>query len=625
MITATDDAGEAAQQAAVSSPQEQTRVYAAAGLLFLCTIAVYGRAMFNGFVNYDDNHYVTENTHVLKGLALANLRWAFFTTSNFNWHPLTWLAHMADVSVFGVNPAGHHLTSVFFHAANAALLLLLLYAATQRLGRSVLVAALFAVHPLNVESVAWVSELKTVLSTFLFFLAVAVYALYVRRKSGSLYLLLVALFVLALMAKPMVITLPALLLILDYWPLQRIPVPSSEVSTRDSLLALRTCIIEKLPLLLFSAACAGVTLVAQRQAGSVLTLNYLPLSYRLQNAVYSCWAYIFKAFWPAKLAAFYPHPLGTLTRLLVTLSVIGFLAVTALAWRFRSTRYLLAGWLWYLVSLSPVIGILQVGKQAMADRYAYTSLLGIFVIVVWVIADAAQRLALPRRYLVFVSAGVLLIFVSVTQLQIAYWHSSITLFRHALDVTQANSVAEINLGQALLVAGRPDLADPLYTDAVRRNPEYPNAHFNLALIRESQQRYDEAAAEYQQSIATCIEPGDIIRARDALASLYLQRGQVTEALAQFDLMIAAAPNDPRGYMGRGVALFRKQDFAGALASFEKAAALSYSPDSLYWIGQCHEARNETTLAIQSYEQALQRDPQLTEARDHIAHLKPSSK
>ncbi len=605
-----------------SFAQEKKRVYAAAGLVFLVSVLVYARAMFNGFVNYDDNHYVTSNAHVLQGLTLANLRWAFFTTSNFNWHPLAWLAHMADVSLFGVSPAGHHFTSVFFHAANSSLLFLLLYAATRRIGRSLLVAALFAVHPLNVESVAWVSELKTVLSTFLSFLAIGVYAMYVRRKSISLYLAVILLFVLALMAKPMVITLPVLLLILDYWPLQRIPVPSAGVSFREFLVALRNCAVEKLPLLLFSIACARVTLIAQRQAGSVLTLAYMPLRYRLQNAAYSCWAYIFKALWPAKLAVFYPHPLGTLPPILVALSAIGLLAMFVLAWRFRSARYLLAGWLWYLVSLSPVIGVLQVGKQAMADRYAYTSLLGIFVIVVWGIADAAQHFALPRRYLILASAGVLLIFASVTQLQIAYWHSSITLFRHALEVTHDNSIAEINLGQALLEMGRPDLADPLYTDAVRRSPEFPNAHYNLALIRESQQRYDEAAAEYLQAVATSVEPGDIVMARNNLASLYLQRNQLPEAVAQYQFMVAAAPGDPRGYIGRGMVLFRQQFYAAALNSFQQAESLQSSPQSLYWIGQCHEARNENAQALQTYEQALLLDPQSTEIRDRITHLKP---
>ncbi|HKM66570.1 MAG TPA: tetratricopeptide repeat protein [Candidatus Acidoferrum sp.] len=608
-----------------SSAQEKKRVYIAAGLLFLFTVLVYTRAMFNGFVNFDDNHYVTSNARVLQGLTLANLRWAFFTTSNFNWHPLAWLAHMADVSLFGVSPAGHHFTSVFFHAANASLLFLLLFAATRRLGRSLMVAALFAVHPLNVESVAWVSELKTVLSTFLFFLAIAVYALYVRRKSISLYLLLILLFALALMAKPMVITLPALLLILDYWPLRRIPVPSARGSSGEFWVALRDCTVEKLPLLLFSVASAGVTLIAQRKAGSVLTLASMPLRYRLQNAVYSCWAYIFKGLWPVKLAVFYPHPLGTLPPVLVALSAIGLLAMFLLAWRFRSTRYILAGWLWYLVSLSPVIGVLQVGKQAMADRYAYTSLLGIFVIAVWGIADAAQHFDLPRRYLVLASAGVLLVFASVTQLQIAYWHSSITLFRHALEVTRNNSIAEINLGQALLEMGRPDLADSLYTDAVRRNPEFPNAHYNLALIRESQQRYDEAAAEYLQAVATSVEPGDVVMARNNLASLYLQRNLLAESLAQYQLMVSAAPDDPRGYIGRGLVLFRQQFYAAALSSFQQAETLHSSPQSLYWIGQCHEARNENAQALQAYEQALRLDPQSTEIRDRITHLKQTPK
>jgi tetratricopeptide (TPR) repeat protein len=532
---------------------------------------------------------------------------------------------MTDVTLFGVNPKAHHLVNVFFHAVNCVLLFLLLQAATLRVGRSAMVAALFAVHPLNVETVAWISERKSLLCTFFFFLALGAYSLYVRQKSVLRYLLLMLLFLFALMAKPMVITFPALLLIIDYWPLLRIPTPLDTTSTRDFFGAFGRCIFEKLPLLLLSAASIAITFVAQRSGGAVLTLSSLPLRFRLQNAVYSCAAYLFKAVWPVNLAVFYPHPQGTLPPILIALSFLGLLLITGLAWRYRAVCYLPAGWLWYLVSLSPVIGILQVGKQAMADRYAYTSMLGIFVIVVWGIADAAERIALPKRSLYLLSGGVLVILASVTQLQISYWHSSITLFRHALDVTQNNSIAEINLGQAYLEQGRIDLAEPLLRSGVRRSPEYNNAHYNLALIFESEQRYDEAIGEYKEAIAHSTTPSDLAIARDALASLYLSRNQLPEALAQYELVTSVAPNDPRGYFGRGLVFFQQANYESALNNFLKADSITSSPQALYWIGRCHEARNENAEAIQAYERVLRIAPQLSEASDRIAHLKQATK
>jgi protein O-mannosyl-transferase len=309
--------------------------------------------------------------------------WAFTSTAEANWHPLTWLSHMLDVQLFGLRPAGHHAQGVLWHAVNVVLLFLLLAKATGFMGRSAVVAGLFAVHPLNVESVAWVSERKTVLCTFFLLLALAAYGWYVKRPRASRYLLVALLFALGLMAKPMVITLPFLLLLVDFWPLQRFPqTPISRL------------VLEKIPLLALSAASAVITLYAQRTGGAVGSTQLLPLSMRVKNAIYSYFIYADKALWPSQLAVFYPHPEGSLALWKVLGAAAVLITITAVFWHFRERRYLLAGWLWFLITLAPVIGIVQVGRQAWADRYAYFPLWGLFVIGVWLLSEAATRIKL---------------------------------------------------------------------------------------------------------------------------------------------------------------------------------------------------------------------------------------
>src|SRR5208282_5243669 len=327
-------------------PKRRTVVPLVGLLLFFGTLALYYPALQNGFVNYDDPAYVTSNWHVQQGLTSRSLAWAFTSTSEANWHPLTWISHMLDVQLFGLGPAGHHAQSVLWHAVNVALLFLLLAKATGFVGRSAVVSALFAVHPLNVESVAWVAERKTVLCTFLFLLALGAYGWYVKRPRTSRYLLVALLFALALMAKPMVITLPFALLLLDFWPLQRFPeTPPAKL------------FLEKIPLLALSAASAAMTLYAQRAGGAVGSAELLPLTMRVKNAIYSYLIYMEKAVWPSRLAVFYSHPEGSLAlwKLLTAAAVLA--AITAASWHFRERRYLLVGWLWFLGTLAPMIGI----------------------------------------------------------------------------------------------------------------------------------------------------------------------------------------------------------------------------------------------------------------------------
>ncbi len=347
-------------------PRHRTTVAAVALLLFLGTVALYYPALQNGFVNYDDPAYVTSNFHVQQGLTAHNLAWAFTSTAEANWHPLTWISHMLDVRLFALRPVGHHAQSVLWHAFNVVLLFLLLQKATGFVGRSAFVAGLFAVHPLNVESVAWVAERKTLLCTFFLLLTLGAYGWYVKKPRASRYLLVVLPFVLGLMAKPMVITLPFLLLLLDFWPLQRFPqTPISKL------------VFEKIPLLMLSAASAAITIYAQRAGGAVGSTELLPVAMRIKNAIYSYLIYMEKTVWPSRLAVFYPHPEASLALWKVLLAAAVLIIVTALCWHFRERRYLPVGWVWFLGSLAPVIGIVQVGRQAWAGPVRLFSTLGI--------------------------------------------------------------------------------------------------------------------------------------------------------------------------------------------------------------------------------------------------------
>jgi tetratricopeptide (TPR) repeat protein len=438
-------------------------------LLGMLTIALYSPASGHAFLAFDDEDYVTGNAHIREGLSWNTVRWAFTSTSAANWHPLTWLSHALDYQLFGLNPAGHHLHSVLLHALNAVLLFLLLAWGTKRVGASLLVAALFAVHPLNVESVAWVAERKNVLSTFFFLWTILAYGWYARKPGWRRYLLVAALFVAGLMAKPMVITLPFVLLLLDYWPLGRI-----EGGPRCALgvpqFALAKLFLEKLPLLFLSVLSAVITLKAQRSGQAVRTLQQFPLGVRIENAVVSYGLYLWKMLWPTRLAPLYPHPGPALPVWQVTLFAIVLTGLTLLVMVFRGRRYLLVGWLWFLGTLIPVIGLVQVGDAALADRYVYIPLIGIFIMIAWSLNDWAEAKELSPAWRVVPPVIVLAGLSLVTVRQLSYWENDYTVWAHTLVVTERNSYAHDALGSALM---EPDLApalsrlDNLYTEQKR--------------------------------------------------------------------------------------------------------------------------------------------------------------
>jgi len=419
-------------------------------LLAAATIGLYSPALGNGFV-WDDTDYVTANSHVRDGLAWNTIRWAFTSTDAANWHPLTWLSHALDCQLFALRPMGHHLDNVLIHALNAVVLYLVMAWLTKRVGPSLLVAALFAMHPLNVESVAWVAERKNVLSTLLFFLAIAAYAWYARKPDWRRYLLVAALFAAGLMAKPMVITLPFVLLLLDYWPLHRMPARSGAPGADGAApIVWSRLVLEKIPLLGLSAASAVITMMAQQGGGAMHTLGESPFAVRLENAIVSYLLYLWKMIWPARLAALYPFPTTLLPLWQVLLSALVLIGMTMLVFAFRRKRYLPFGWFWFLGTLVPVIGLVHVGGASMADRYAYTPLIGIFVMIAWSLDDWAQARRVPKVWLAIPAACLLTTLSFVTWQQIRTWESAYALWERALSVTEQNPFAHESLADALM-------------------------------------------------------------------------------------------------------------------------------------------------------------------------------
>ncbi len=578
-------------------PKHQTAPSLIALLLFVGTLILYNPALHNGFVNYDDPAYVTSNFHVQQGLTKRSVVWAFTSTAEANWHPLTWISHMVDVQLFGLRPAGHHAQSVLWHALNVVLLFLLLAKATGFVGRSGVVAALFAVHPLNVEAVAWVAERKTVLSTFFFLLTLGAYGWYVKRPQAGRYLLVALLFALGLMAKPMVITLPFALLLLDFWPLQRF------AETQISKL-----VLEKIPLLALSAGSAAITFYAQRAGGAVGATAALPLTMRAKNAIYSYLIYMEKAVWPSRLAVFYPHPEGSLATWKVLGAAFVLIAITGVFWHFRERRYLLVGWLWFLGTLAPVIGIVQVGRQAWAGRYAYFPLWGLFVIGVWLASEAATWISVSQFTQVLVASAVLLGYCVTTRTQIGYWRDSYSLFAHAIHVTDANPIAEANLGSALMEMRRPDLALTHLERAIQLMPTLSTAHYDLGTLLQRQNEIARAQREYELALRYGLDEREAAQTHNNLGVLFNQLGRQDDAVAEFTEAIVLNPYEQNSLVGRGLIEREKGNLDAALQDFSRAAQVAPSPQTFYWKGRVLEEKGQLPAAAEAYRAVLKLAP-----------------
>lgn len=641
-------------------------------VLCALTLASLWPVVHNSFINFDDPDYITENPHVLSGITWHNLAWAFQTGYAGNWHPLTWISHMLDVQVYGLNPAGHHVTSLILHALNGILVFLVLRRMTGATWRSACVAGLFALHPLHVESVAWVSERKDVLSAFFFILTLWGYTRYVRvrqqsktgpagfgapgsldpagrtRTSASIFYALTLLcFALGLMSKPMLVTLPFLLLLLDYWPLRRFEAAAADGNSpaRTPLAECLGLIREKIPFLLLALAASFVTFWVQKKQGAVAP-GGLPWDSRAANAVLSYARYLGKTVWPQKLGIFYPHP-ATLNPELSAwitwefgLALVLLVSFSVVAIRNRRQRpYLAVGWCWYLGTLIPVIGLIQVGAQAMADRYTYLPLIGVFVAGSWALADLPPA---PWRAWGCGLVALLLVACSVlTHSQAARWKNSLTIFAHTLEVTHDNATAHFNygaaleqngdlkaamvhyrealrlepsaesyynLGHGLTSEGKLAEAVEAYQAALRLKPAHDMAHNNLATVFHALGQYDKAALEYQEALR--LQPG-FVQAHYNLGKLHADSGDFAGAEKEYRATLQLQPNHGAAQVGLGLVLAAQERFSEAIPFLERTVLiLSNSPSAYLALGNALTDAGQPAAANVHFKTALRLDPDL---------------
>ncbi len=497
-------------------------------LLVAATLLLYVRVAHDEFLDFDDNQYVARNLHVRTGLNLDNIVWAFTSFYAENWHPLAWLSHMADCQLFGLNSGAHHLVNVALHAANVLLLFWLLQRATGAVWRSFVVAALFAVHPLNVETVAWLAERKSLLSMLFSLLTVAAFGWYVRRPDWKRYLAVAGTFALALMSKPMAVSLPLVLLLLDYWPLERY----EDLPFRRRWLRLS---VEKVPPLLMSAASSAVTVAAQRSG--IVDTSALPLSVRLGNAIVSYVGYIGKTLWPANLAVLYPHPQQSLVWSDVMAAAVILGAITMAAFYFRRARYLLMGWFLFVVTLVPVIGIVQVGRQAMADRYTYIPCIGLFIVITWGLGAFVTAIAIPRVVPAVAGLCLLSALAVATTRDLSHWQNGVKLFTQASRVAgKPDPAIEAALGDSLVVDGRYDEAYQHYAKACLLLPVDDVCRYNMAEILFHRHQYRDAMEQYQiaQSLA---------HSQDMVVTCLINSGEILIDLGDYEaaqMKLAAA-------------------------------------------------------------------------------------
>lgn len=498
-------------------------------LLVLLTIAVYWPVTTNQFVAYDDQLYITENPNVTAGLTWHGVQWAFTSFDVANWHPVTWLSHQLDVTLFGLNSGAHHAINLLLHTINTLLLLFLLVRLTGSLWRSTIVAAVFALHPLHVESVAWAAERKDLLCAAFFLLTLHAYLRYIHKERWTGFLPVVIFFALSLMAKPMAVTLPLILLLLDWWPLQRL-----------GAVPLRLILLEKTPLLLLSVGSCVVTVIAQQAGGAVITVGKLTIIERLSNTTASYMLYLSKTVWPHNLALLYPLP-STPQIQLAAFGAIIIILVTMGAFRLRKSRpYLLTGWLWYMVMLIPVIGLVQVGVQSHADRYTYLPMIGCSVAVVWGLHDLSAGRHYGQRFLQVLAIGMLLLFAVQSRQQVLVWRNSETLFRQALAVTEDNYVIHMNLGITLWNLGRQEEAIAEYRKAIVISPQYADLHFGLANALLVRGNAEEAVREYSTTLT--LRP-DYPFAHTNLGMALQKTGRIAEAVAAYREGLRLVPGD----------------------------------------------------------------------------------
>lgn len=566
--------------------------------VFLCLmpLTTYWQVTNHQFV-YDDECYITNNPHLKKGLTLDNIVWSLTAVVGCNWHPLTLFSHMLDCQFYGLNSGRHHVTSLLFHIANIFLLFFVLKRMTNALWQSAFVAAIFAIHPLNVETVAWVSERKNVLSTFFWLLTMWSYVRYAERPGIKRYLPILFFLALGLMSKPMLVTLPFILLLLDYWPLKRFrPGQSGGIHL----------ILEKIPLFALVAASSIVTFFLQQSGGAVVNLNRVSFYLRFTNAIVSYIKYIINMLWPFKLAAFYPYP-ESIPNWHVTGACLLLLAITFFAVKtIRQYPYIALGWPWYLGSLVPVIGLVQVGGQAMADRYTYVPVIGLFIIIAWGTPELLERWRYKNTVIAIIGTSVLSIFAATTLIQVRYWKDNITLYRHGLQVTTKNYEFHNNLGYVLEKQGNVTGAIRHYFEAVRINPGFALAHNNLGNAIRKQGNITEAIRHLSEAVR--ITPCSAM-AHINLGYALESQGRLTEAIGHFSEALRLNPISVETYNILGLTLIRQGRIDEAIKRFNEALKVNPDrPEIHYNLGVTLADQGRMDAAIEHYSTALQLNP-----------------
>ncbi len=613
--------------------------------LTVATLMAFWQVSRCDFINYDDHAYITENNHIRTGLSMDGIRWAFTTDYAANWHPLTWISHMLDVQLFGLNPQGHHLTNLFFHIANTLLLFVVLRRMSNALWQSAFVAALFALHPLHVESVAWVAERKDVLSAFFWMATMGAYCLYVERPGTGRYLIVLLLFVLGLMAKPMLVTLPFVLLLLDFWPLQRYQQWNSdqeitikplspgkrkgksrkkkavtiteEAKAENStdfkfpLALVRQLFWEKIPLFTIAALSSIVTYIVQQKSGAVQSIAAYPLNVRLENAFVSYVAYIGKMLWPDKLAVIYPHP-GLWQRWQVAGAVLILVSITLLVIRAaKRYKYLTVGWFWYVGTLVPVIGIIQVGAQARADRYTYIPLIGLFIMTAWLVPDLLNKWRYREKALMASATIVLSCFSIVTCSQVSYWQDSLKLSDHALSVTDNNFIAYYTRGSAYASLSNKKQALEDYDKAIAINPIYADAYFGRGAAHAALGDQKQAIEAYDKAIELNPKNAEFYANR---GTAYATLGDYNQALEDYDKAIKINPERAEYYANRGATYVALGNNKQSFEDYDRAIKINPEfAESYSNRGATYAALGNYKQAIEDYDRAIDASPKYAEA------------
>lgn len=536
-------------------------------VLILATVAVYAQVATYPFFTFDNVDFVTGNPHIENGITAHNIMWALTSVDAFNWHPVTWLSHIAIADFFGMSPRPHHLANVAIHTASALLLFILLLRLTGALWQSICVAALFALHPLHVESVAWVAERKDGLSAFFCFLTLFLYADYVAKPKAVRYLLTLFAFVMGLMSKSMLVTLPFIMLLMDFWPFNRFLNSGYEKRLSQLIKSLATLTKEKIPFFVCSLFAGIVTLYAQNSGGVVIDLKEIPLQLRIENALIAYVKYIGKTFWPDDLAFFYPFPLAIeWWQIICSLLILLIISVAAIRINHRYPFFVF-GWLWFLIMLVPVIGFIQVGGQAMADRYTYLPITGLFIMVVWGLPEFTSAMRYRQTLLALLAVTVICASAALTRQQLSYWQDSISLFRRTLQVTSNNYEIHSILGASLADKGDLDAALAEHFEALRINPRYSGVHNNLGLTFAARGDYEAAIRQYLLAIKLNSKNFD---AHYNLGLVFQKTGNLDAEIYQYQEVLRLNPNFTRLYNNLGIALAKKGALDKAIEQFQKA-------------------------------------------------------